>query len=538
MTPRAATARPAGLSREAARVALAAILAVALALQLGLLAAGFYRITPDESARSLMAHGLTWGNALEPWIWPPFYRIFVGLALKLHDDVFLVPRLLVSLAGILLLPALAWLAGLLLARPGVTLLTALIAVVLPPRLVLSVVPMADVFHLLLLVVAAGLLLRWLRTGQGRPLLLAALCLMLAATVRYEAWLVAATLIAYLAHRVLISRDLAPGTAALATLLLALFPAFWIADSWLTYGSLDNLGVTRWQFLTGFGEDHARALYGNVATSLLRDLLWAPVLLLGVAGLVGRARADRQVRDWAIVLFLPLPLLGALMLATWSVPGSADARLAGGWSLLLLPFAAETLLRCAGRLRQGRPRRAALTALLALALAPPLVRDARILHRGMLSHETGAWRQERAAGLLLRDELARLGPGKALIDATDNLDYLDVLTGSTVPDRFVLTSLAEPVDAALYLPMRDAFLARDDRAIIAAYLTDRFALDHGGSAEALARADVRLVAAHGVRLLPALDASPLLERVRALGDWTVYRVRPGALGPGDRGTGAG
>jgi hypothetical protein len=93
------------------------MLGLALVVQLGLYKLGFYRVTADESARSLMALRLSWHNALDPWIWPPFYKIFVGLFLKLHDDVFIVPRVLVGIAGLVLLLAMLRLAGALFADP-------------------------------------------------------------------------------------------------------------------------------------------------------------------------------------------------------------------------------------------------------------------------------------------------------------------------------------------------------------------------------------------------------------------------------------
>ena len=80
-----------------------AVLALALALHLGLLAAGFQRLSSDEAARVLMALSLTAENAFEPWIWPPLHRWVLGLALKLHEDPVWVPRLLSIAAALGLL---------------------------------------------------------------------------------------------------------------------------------------------------------------------------------------------------------------------------------------------------------------------------------------------------------------------------------------------------------------------------------------------------------------------------------------------------
>ena len=72
-------------------------------VQLGLYTLGFYRVTADGSARSRLALRLYWHNALNPWVWPPFYKIFVVLFLKLHGDVVIVPRILVGMACLAML---------------------------------------------------------------------------------------------------------------------------------------------------------------------------------------------------------------------------------------------------------------------------------------------------------------------------------------------------------------------------------------------------------------------------------------------------
>ena len=145
-------------------LAVASMLGLALVVQLGLYRLGFYRVTADESARSLLALRLSWHNALDPWVWPPFYKIFVGLFLKVHSDVFIVPRILVGIAGLVLLLAMLQLAETLFADRKVSLITTLLATPIPDRLIFSVTPMSDIFFYLFLVGASIFILRWLQTG--------------------------------------------------------------------------------------------------------------------------------------------------------------------------------------------------------------------------------------------------------------------------------------------------------------------------------------------------------------------------------------
>ena len=95
------------MTRRGYLLSLGLALLVALVAQVGLLSAGLFRITSDESARILTAWHMTRANALEPFLWPPFYKLFVGSALKLYPNIFLTPRILVDAAGLLSLLALA-----------------------------------------------------------------------------------------------------------------------------------------------------------------------------------------------------------------------------------------------------------------------------------------------------------------------------------------------------------------------------------------------------------------------------------------------
>ena len=147
---------------------------------------------------------------------------------------------------------------------------------------------------------------------------------------------------------------------------------------------------------------------------------------------------------------------------------------------------------------------------------------------MLDDAMRDWRREREAGLFIMDELARFGDGKVLIDSVDNLDYLDVMTGSTVPERFVLTSTADPLKVANYMPLRTKYYREADEAFIRKYFADQFNLDRGGSITALARNDIKLVLVRAPRFVQGLESSALVERLRSFGAWVLYRVRSNAL----------
>jgi hypothetical protein len=508
--------------------ALALIIGGALLLQLGLHLLGFYRIEADESARSLMAWELSWQNALEPWIWPPFTKIVVGLFLKLQGDVFLGPRILVALAGIGLVLVLVALSQALFRSRATAVATAALAVLLPDRLIFGTVPLSDIYYFLALAGAALCLLHWLRTDRRAPLLLGCLLVLLAQTVRYEAMFFGVVIGAFLTWMLLVERRLALGTYLAAGLLLGGFPLFWVVNSWFWYGSLENLGITGQQYVAVYGRDYGHAFRELPLVQFLRSLAVNPLLLLGLVVMMRRAMREAPLRRWVWLLWLPLPLITAVTFATLSITQAASWRQASIWILLLIPFEAQALVAIAAWLRRFAWRRWTLPVLVACAILPMLVRDARVIDRGMFSWETGQRRAERRIGLHLRDQLRRLGAGRVLVDAQANLDYLDVLTGSTQPERFVLTADAPPLEVALHLPLQSVYRARGDEGMIRRYLTDHFSLAAGGDAGALRARDIRLILVRAPEFIAGLDASALVTRERQFPGWVLYRVRPEAL----------
>lgn len=492
--------------------ALALVVAAALALQWALFGFGFYRVAADESARSLIAQHLSWGNALEPYIWPPFYKLFVGVALKVWDDVFLVPRILSSLAGLLSILALARLAHLLFGDRRATLLTAVLAVAFPHRLVFSVAPMSDIYGYLFLLAAAGCALAWLRRGSTAELMLACACLFGAETVRFEAGFFALALFLLVLHRWLLRRELGFLPVAAAAAILFGFPLFWIADSLFWYGSLDNLAITGKQYTANFGTSRVQAMYlSPLGRNLALDIVWNPLMLAGLAMLASTVQRDTAARAWALAFGAPLLLITAAMVATLSLPMAAPWRTTGTWALLLLPFEAAAILRAVGWFADRRARGLAAAALLAAALLPPAVRSGVYVREGMTDPQTHGPRAEREAGLDAVRRLDRAGGGTVLVDSFRNLDFLDVLAGSGEPDRFVLSHGSDPLAVANDLPLGGVLPP------------DRFDLANGAVRAATAPEDVRVLLVRTPRFVAALDAAPgRWQRVGEFGAWVEYR----------------
>lgn len=507
-------------------LALLLLIAAALAAQLGLLDAGLYRLTSDESARVITAWHLSWSNALEPFLWPPFYKLFVGTALKLYPAIFMTPRVLVSAAGLLSLLALARLATALFQDRRISLISVILAVLLPQRLLFSVVPLSDIYYFLFVISAAALIAEWIHTQRAQSLLLACVCVLLAETVRFEAGLFAIFVEILLLHRGLIRRDLASASLAAATFLLFIFPALWALNSYVWYGSLSNINVAAQQFIGEFGRNYPDAIKWSPLRFFIQDMIWNPLAVPGLGAVAWLSLRDRAIRTWGLLFGLPLLVFSLYAVVTFSIPTAATWRTSGVWTLMMLPFDAFIVLRAGMFLtRSIRLARPAIALLLLLAILPMGVRSFWYAREGMRNNDTLHAHQERALDRFLNRQLL-VSPGmQVLVDSSTNLDYLDVLAFSRFPDRLVLTAIGDPVRIGFYEPMRRAY---DGDPAVAGLLTDHFGLDHGGSPAALEAYHVRFLVIRNPAFLVALDASPLVIRLRQFNDWTLYAVKPLSL----------
>ena len=507
-------------------LSLGLIVLAALVAQLGLFDAGLYRLTSDESARILTAWHLSSSNALEPFLWPPFYKLAVGTALKLYPNIFLTPRILVCGAGLLTLLSLVWLTTALFKDRRISVLAAILASLAPHRLLFSVVPLSDIYYFLFAITAAALTARWLRSERVRLLLGACGCLLLAESVRFEAGLLAIAHETLLLYRSLIRRDLPFVTLCLSSCILFIFPILWALNSYLWYGSLSNINVASEQFIGEFGRNYAYAIKWSPLRFFIQDIIWNPLTLLGLAAIVWLSSRDRAILLWALVFGVPLLVFSLYSVLTFSIPTAATWRISGVWTLMMLPFDAFVMLRIGTILaRSIRIPYPGWAVLLLLAVLPMSVRSLWYVRDGLRNNETRQAHQERKIDAYLDLQLASAPASRVLIDSSSNLDYLDLLAFSRFPDRLILTAAGDPVRIGFYEPMRRAYAGRAD---VSSLLTDRFDLEHGGTLKMFAQHHVSLVVARDPAFLVALDSSPLMTPVRHYNDWTIYGVKPTRL----------
>lgn len=509
------------MSRQNYVLAAGLVVLAALLLQLGLFQAGLYRLTSDESARILTAWHMTRANALEPFLWPPFYKLFVGGAMQLVPSIFLTPRLLVCLTGLLVLLAIGRLALALFADRTISLVAMALALLAPQRLLFSVVPLSDIYYFLFIIASTAFIVEWMRDARAGKLYLGCLCILLAESVRFEAGLFAAFLELLLLHRLAIRRSLGWPQFLVASVILFIFPPLWALDSWMWYGSLKNLNVAAQQFIGEFGRNLKYAIKWSPLRFFIQDVIWNPLTLPGVGAVLLLGRRDGVVRDWGLVFLLPLLVFSVYTTATFSIPTAATWRTSGVWSLMILPFDAFIAVRIGAWLagRRGVPG-PALAVLLLIAILPMGVRSLWYARDGLHNNETLRLHQEHALDVMLDRRLAALPGAQVLIDSSTNLDYMDVIAFSRFPDRLILTGDADPVLIGFYEPMQQAYA---DKPGISEMLRDHFGLAHGGDAARLAARHVRFLVVRNPQYVQALRANPGMSMLREFNDWTLFGV---------------
>lgn len=516
--------RPLELSRAWYAGLLTATLGAALAAQLFLLLQEkLYSVSLDESERTLIAGGLTFTKAFTPTFWPPLPQDVFALALKLDGNLFATPRVVVALVGLLTVAATALLARELFDSRAVALVAALLAAFVPQRLLLSVAPLADVFAYLFLLLAATWLARWLRDERRSTLVVASLWLLLAGAVRYEDWGFNAVLACYLAYRTFARGDLDRGTFVTATAVLAAFPVAWVAGSYAHDGSLSAFSLTSRQFVETYGHAWHLALGNDAAVLFVRDALLLPAVLAGSVALVVLAVRRPLIRTWAVLLFAPLALLSLTMAVSLSVPTAANFRIDGAWLLLVVPFAAWTIVTLTGRVRATPARSLAAAAMLLMCLVPAGIRThARAVTARRQIGALGDSELNAAVDSVLDRTQAGI-----LLDASDNLDYLNVLVRSNAPDRFVLNVDAPATLVSIYEPNSAYYNRKHDTRIVERYLADKFGLAHGLALRALRRRHIGYLLVHNPAYVAALAAGGRVQTQYSDARWTLFRLRASA-----------
>jgi hypothetical protein len=339
-----------------------AVFVFAALLQYSAFKGGLYTKSADESARTLSAY--RWSQhafSIPVRVWLPGYQMIIGLGLKVWPDLFLMPRVLNNVLGLLTLAALGSLAWILFKNRWVVLLTMILGATFGPRIVCSVIPFSEILFAFLLLIGITFFASWIEQARPARLLATAGFMTLSAGIRYEGWLFVAVmgllslLIIWERKKELVKRRIS--LAVCACFILSVVPIVWIA---LLVANRLNL----WELFTTSGRIYA----GTRANAHSLSTLWnhgpffqffvqnlESLNIFGVFGAITYGVFTPKLRRWLCLPLFAFLALGILALAGFAVPAHNYWRSSLVWSLLLVPFCARWIIdqgRALGRKRRN------------------------------------------------------------------------------------------------------------------------------------------------------------------------------------------
>ena len=397
-----------------------AIFLIAAALHIILFSSGFYGISGDESGRTLDT--VTWMRTGKPQsdVWLPLHRILVAAGLSLFKNYFAVPRILSFLFGLASLLGLILFARELFHRRSVTVMTALLAAVFGPHVVLSVVPLTELEFITFMVFAMMYYVRWIRSAKPSALLAASVFAALGTTVRYEAWIFVFVFLLLLvldseSRKAVFSKWWLP---PLVILITCAFPICWTIDSYFEY-HVFLVFVSSQSGRSGHGDPKEifKLIWRNPATQFIVQN-GVSLNLLGIIPVIGFFKRDKQIRRFLLLPAIALIVFGAAGLAGVKFTTHNPWRVAVLWSCLMLPF------------RKNKCKAAVVLIIIFMFLC----------QLAWLTQKAYFTQPDYDAGIFLRTCVRpELEPGDRILIDTRKWDYLDLLVVSNEPELFVLNS---------------------------------------------------------------------------------------------------
>ena len=323
-------------------LSIAAAIFLFFIVESSLLSKNFFALSADESGHTLEAYEWYKGEGQLFSIWLPFFKLVNGLALKIYYDLFVTPRIMSWLFGLLTLLSLIILTHQLFENKIVAILTGFLATLFLPIVVFSALPLIEIYFFFFMTASIAFFLLWLRNGKNKFLWLTAIFLSVGTTTRYEAWVFALFLFLIIAYQLFKSHKTSSQKATLIisfALIITAFPVYWIYLSTIANESAHGFvsSVTnRYNEGRIFSEIKNNALYQFLIINI------TSLNIIGLASLFYLVKINPNVKKYSIILFGTLLTFSVLSFVIKAMPTHNYWRIAMIWSLLLLPFTAYWL----------------------------------------------------------------------------------------------------------------------------------------------------------------------------------------------------
>ncbi len=497
------------------RFVIAILIAAALIVQIGVALTGFFSVSADESARSLLSDNLTLQTAVDPFIWPPLPKIVFGLGLHIYDNLFLTPRIIAQVFGLAMLGALAHLADQLFRRRAVTIVTVGLSVFLSHRVIFAVAPMSEVFYNPLMVMAFASFVQVCQSYRRKNILLTGLFLALAAMARYEAWFISVAFGLFLMWHCFYYRTISFYTLFLTGVVVSAFPLFWLVDALLSDGGLGALFVTIEQ-AEAKGATWITMLRNSHIAAFLIDWLRTP-MVLAMIPLATMLVNRHSLRIWIIAVIVSLALVTIVTFVAGSVAYAAPWRLGGVWTLIMLPFFSYWIVSLSDKaIAPIRGLVLACATLIGMITVALPTADLVLSNKYRPSFSRADLDVGRFAGNWLVDH-----SGSVLVEA-ESYAFLNVLVASNEPERMVLNTGDDVQLVSMYIGRADYW--RDtDPVIYDTYVAPKYRLAIGGDAKRLEARNIGLILVQSRDYTEAIIARGVYVEIARFGKWRALTI---------------
>jgi 4-amino-4-deoxy-L-arabinose transferase-like glycosyltransferase len=400
---------------------------------------GVYSISSDETSRTLISYYWYKSGTIGSSSWLPLHFMIIGGGFALITEMIWMPRIISLVFGIMSIAVVMLLAEELFKRKEVMLYAVIIILLLPQRVILSLVPLPEIIFIFTVLAASLAFLKYLKYGRQSLLIYTALFMTAANALRYEGWIISASIGVYILFNHNSFKKAVP-----ALIILSSFPLFWVVFDYMRFGELFYF-FNEPQRYYAFTEKQNN---GNVFTyNPLFQFVEQNLITLNIAGLIAlyHLRKNIQLRKWFIILFIPLIIFSAASLSGKSLPAHNYWRTSAVWALLLVPFTSYLIYKMRSLL--SLKEFAALTTGFMIAIA-----GANYFYMDKIGDEYTLTENKIATAEKIMDYMESTDKSeRVLIEDINTFEHFDITLASGEPYRFIysLRNQLTPVNAEKY-----------------------------------------------------------------------------------------
>jgi 4-amino-4-deoxy-L-arabinose transferase-like glycosyltransferase len=415
---------------------LLAIILFSIALNIIIYYTGLYSISADESGRTIHAYKWVTGTYEGVPTWLPFYTVIIGYGLKFFPDLFITPRIIISIFGVSAFISFIWLTHELFKDRYITILSAVIALFFPARAVLSSVPLSESMFYFFVFSAIALFTRWLNTKNKNLLILTALSFALSSSARYEGWIFsAAFILSLIILKRLKEKEIKTGVIVTSIFIVLTFPVYWfIYQADISGNPLQFFNDMNKHYEHSVGISFFSVLKNNYVVRFIHHnliYLCFPGLIL----LVYLFLRESRIRNWVI-----LPLLAFIPLAVISFTGKGIPthniwRIPELWNMLLIPFTASFIKNINSfEIKFLKGLKGEAISLLVILI---LIYYSFLIYS--FKHESNFTKDELKIGRYVENNLIRPDANSKILIEVPDWSFLHIAVASNNPGRFVKSS---------------------------------------------------------------------------------------------------